>query len=182
MENTVDLKEAVPHIVCMPFPGQGHITPMLTLAKLLHNRGFYITFVHTDFSYRRSLRSLSPVGHSATFRFETIPDGLPPPESPDDFPHVIQLCVSTSIHSLSPFRDLVTRLNNSPDVPPVTCIISDATMSFTLDVSQELGIPNIFFWTVNAFTLMCYLHFSRIRNLASQLRQGKLRVSLLISD
>ncbi|KAL1831651.1 hypothetical protein ACET3Z_001302 [Daucus carota] len=171
MENTVDLKEAVPHIVCMPFPGQGHITPMLTLAKLLHNRGFYITFVHTDFSYRRSLRSHSPVGHSDTFRFETIPDGLPPPESPDDFPHVIQLCVSTSIHSLSPFRDLVTRLNNSPDVPPVTCIISDATMSFTLDVSQELGIPNIFFWTVNAFTLMCYLHFSRIRNLASQLRQ-----------
>ncbi|XP_074338157.1 7-deoxyloganetin glucosyltransferase-like isoform X1 [Apium graveolens] len=167
------LVKPISHVVCMPFPGQGHITPMLTLAKLLHTKGIYITFVHTDFSHRRSLRSHSPVGDSPTFRFETIPDGLTPPplENPDAFPNAIELCVSTAVHCLAPFRDLVNKLNNSPGVPPVTCIISDATMSFTLEVSQELGIPNVFFWTVNAFTVLCYLHFSRIRNLASQLQK-----------
>ncbi|KAL8148232.1 hypothetical protein AgCh_005550 [Apium graveolens] len=33
---------------------------------------------------------------------------------------------------------------------------------------EELGIPNVFFWTVNAFTVMCYLHYSRIHDLALQ--------------
>ncbi|KAK1359343.1 hypothetical protein POM88_043817 [Heracleum sosnowskyi] len=37
-----------------------------------------------------------------------------------------------------------------------------------MSTSQELGIPNVFFWTVNAFTLMCYLHYSRIREFAVQ--------------
>ena len=30
------IMEQKPHAVCVPFPAQGHITPMLKLAKLLH--------------------------------------------------------------------------------------------------------------------------------------------------
>ncbi|KAL8097569.1 hypothetical protein AgCh_030626 [Apium graveolens] len=163
-------KKPITHVVCMPYPAQGHVTPMLKLAKLLHNRGFYITFVHTHFNYNRLLKSggLNSLSAKPNFRFETIPDGLPPPENPDATQNTIELCVSTSVNCLAPFRDVVARLNDSPDVPPVTCIISDANMSFTLDVSEELGIPNVFFWTVNAFTLMCYLHYSRIRDFALQ--------------
>lgn len=37
---------------CIPYPQQGHINPMMQLAKLLHSRGFLITFVNTDFSRR----------------------------------------------------------------------------------------------------------------------------------
>ncbi|KAL1814899.1 hypothetical protein ACET3Z_017473 [Daucus carota] len=162
----------MPHVVCMPYPAQGHVAPMLNLAKLLHHKGFYITFVHTHFNYNRLLRSGALnsqfSSHSPTFRFETIPDGLPPPDNPDATQNIIELCVSTSIHCLAPFRDVVAKLNKLPDVPPVSCIISDAIMAFTLEVSQELRIPNVFFWTVNAFTLVCYLHYSAIRNLALQ--------------
>ncbi|KAJ0010503.1 hypothetical protein Pint_32887 [Pistacia integerrima] len=32
-----------PHIVCVTFPTQGHITPLLKLAKLLHFRGLPFT-------------------------------------------------------------------------------------------------------------------------------------------
>ncbi|KAL8127485.1 7-deoxyloganetin glucosyltransferase-like [Apium graveolens] len=157
-----------PHVVCMPYPAQGHVTPMLKLAKLLHNKGFYITFVHTHFNYNRLLRSgaLKSLSDSPSFRFETIPDGLPPPENPDATQNIIKLCVSTSVHCLAPFRDFVAKLNNLQDVPQVSCFVSDGIMSFTLEVSQELGIPNVFFWTVNAFTLLCYLHYTRIRDLA----------------
>ncbi|CAL5035010.1 unnamed protein product [Urochloa decumbens] len=45
------------HAVCMPYPAQGHVTPMLKLAKLLHARGFHVTFVNTEFNHRRLLRS-----------------------------------------------------------------------------------------------------------------------------
>ena len=32
-----------PHAVCLPYPAQGHITPMLNVAKLLHARGFNVS-------------------------------------------------------------------------------------------------------------------------------------------
>jgi hypothetical protein len=40
-----------PHAVCRPFPAQGHITPMLKLAKLLHFNGFHIAFTNFGCSY-----------------------------------------------------------------------------------------------------------------------------------
>nr|UXM20072.1 UGT48 [Panax notoginseng] len=163
-----------PHVVCMPYPAQGHITPMLKLAMLLHHRGFYITFVHTEFNYNRLLKSGGPksIPGSPTFRFETIPDGLPPPENPDATQNIIELCISTSKNCSIPFRELLNKLNNSSDVPPVSCIVSDAIMAFSVEVSEELGIPNVFFWTVNAFTLMTYLHYSRLRELHKDVLNG----------
>ncbi|KAG5526034.1 hypothetical protein RHGRI_032356 [Rhododendron griersonianum] len=69
-----------PHAVCIPYPAQGHINPMLNVAKLLHHKGFHITFVNTEYNHRRLLKSRGP--HSLDglpdFRYETIPDGLPP--------------------------------------------------------------------------------------------------------
>ncbi|RWR87791.1 UDP-glycosyltransferase 85K12 [Cinnamomum micranthum f. kanehirae] len=41
-----------PHVVCIPAPAQGHINPVMQLAKLLYSRGFFITFVSTDFTHR----------------------------------------------------------------------------------------------------------------------------------
>ncbi|CAL8138717.1 unnamed protein product [Prunus armeniaca] len=68
-----------PHVVCVPVPAQSHIKGMLKLAKLLHNRGFHITFVNTEFNHRRFLKSQGPnsLDGLPDFWFETIPDGLP---------------------------------------------------------------------------------------------------------
>ncbi|KAJ4969463.1 hypothetical protein NE237_016164 [Protea cynaroides] len=46
-----------PHVVCIPLPAQGHVNSMMQLAKLLHSRGFHITFVNTEFNHRRLLRA-----------------------------------------------------------------------------------------------------------------------------
>jgi hypothetical protein len=66
--------DSKPHVVCMPYPAQGHITPMLTVAKLLHSFGFHITFVNTEYNHRRLLRSLGTFTktHLATY-IERIP-------------------------------------------------------------------------------------------------------------
>lgn len=45
------------HVVRIPFPAQGHINPFMQLAKLLHSRGFHITFLNTEFNQQRLLRS-----------------------------------------------------------------------------------------------------------------------------
>eukprot|EP00262_Sarcandra_glabra_P004277 TRINITY_DN1523_c1_g1_i1.p1 TRINITY_DN1523_c1_g1~~TRINITY_DN1523_c1_g1_i1.p1 ORF type:complete len:483 (-),score=63.97 TRINITY_DN1523_c1_g1_i1:254-1702(-) len=154
-----------PHAVCIPYPAQGHITPMLKLAKLLHFRGFHITFVNTQFNHNRLLRS---TGHDSLkglddFRFETIPDGLRPSDQ-DSTQDIPSLCDSTSKNCLVPFRSLVAKLNNSvsSNTPRVSYIVSDGAMSFTLAVAEELGIPEVLFWTTSACGFMGYLHYREV--------------------
>nr|DAD21978.1 TPA_asm: hypothetical protein HUJ06_023441 [Nelumbo nucifera] len=121
------------HAVCIPYPAQGHINPMFKLANILHYRGFHITFVHTEYNYRRLVKSrgLDSVKGRPGFRFETIPDGLPPSDDIDATQDIPSLCISTSKTCLVPFRNLLSKLNDSSssNIPPVTCIISDGVMN-----------------------------------------------------
>ncbi|XP_043719323.1 7-deoxyloganetin glucosyltransferase-like [Telopea speciosissima] len=146
-----------PHIVCIPLPAQGHINPMLKLGKLLHLSGFHITFVHTEFNYHRLMKSTDPdpLKGFHGFRFETIPDGLPPSNNRGilDLP---ALCISMTRSCVDPFRDLIRKLNTES---PITCILSDGVMGFTLQVAQEFGIPEFVFFTTSACGFLGYLHY-----------------------
>ncbi|KAL3504753.1 hypothetical protein ACH5RR_034594 [Cinchona calisaya] len=156
-------KEPKPHAIFVPFPAQGHINPMFKLAKILHYKGFHITFVHTEFNQRRLLKSRGPnsLDGLPSFQFETIPDGLPFSDA-DATQDVPSLCDSTSKNCLEPFRELVRKLNSSQNVPQVTCIVSDGIMSFSLEVARELGIPDVFFWTNGAGGVMAYLNYRKL--------------------
>ncbi|CAN0841957.1 7-deoxyloganetin glucosyltransferase [Linum grandiflorum] len=145
----------IPHAICVPFPGQGHITPMLKLAKLLHQQGFHITFVNTEFSHRRLLLSRGSSAFenlTGRFRFETIPDGLPPSDEDPTTQDVASVCESTRRTCIGPFKGLVSKLNGAAtSLPPVSCIVSDCMMGFTMEVAKELGIPNVVFVTSSAY-------------------------------
>lgn len=151
---------AVPHVVCIPFPAQGHVNPFMNLAKLLHARGFHITMVYTEFNHSRLLRSKGPeaLKNYPGFRFETIPDGVPP-SNPNATQSVTELLYYTKKHSVVPLRDLIVKLNSNPDLPPVSCIISDGIMAFSIKVARELGIPEIQFWTASTCGLVAYMQF-----------------------
>ncbi|KAL9174532.1 hypothetical protein ABFS82_02G058300 [Erythranthe guttata] len=151
-----------PHAVCVPFPAQGHINPMLKLSNLLHTRGFFVTFVNTDYNHRRLLKSGGGPAGLPDFRFATIPDGLPPSESEDSTQDIPSLCDSTSKTCLEPFRNLLTELNSSSGeagVPPVTCIVADGTMSFTLKAAEELGLPAVLFWTMGGCGILASMQY-----------------------
>lgn len=153
-----------PHAVCVPFPAQGHVNPMLKVAKILHHKGFHITFVNSEFNHKRILKSRGPdsLNGLPSFRFETIPDGLPPTDV-DATQDIASLCESTSRTCLAPFRKLLHKLNDpSSDVPPVTCIVSDGVMGFTIEAAEELGIPEVHFWTTSACGFLAYLHYGQL--------------------
>ncbi|KAJ8539455.1 hypothetical protein K7X08_013707 [Anisodus acutangulus] len=152
-----------PHAVCIPYPAQGHINPMLKLAKILSHKGFHITFVNSEYNHRRLLKSLGPdaLNGFSSFRFETIPDGLPACDA-DATQDIPSLCESTTKTCLDPFRDLLAKLNDTSDVPPVSCIISDGVMSFTLAAAEELGVPEVLFWTTSACGFLGYMHYATI--------------------
>ena len=154
-----------PHAVLVPYPTQGHVNPFLKIAKILHGRGFHITFVNTEFNHRRLLKSRGPsaVNGLPDFCFETIPDGLPPCNM-DATQSIAALCDSTRKHCLVPFCKLLSKLNDSEVsvVPPVTCIISDGIMTFTLKASEQLGLPNVLCWAHSAGGFM---GFKQCKNL-----------------
>jgi hypothetical protein len=136
---------------------------MLKLAKLLHHRGFHITFVNTEYNHKRLLKSRGPnsLDGLPSFRFKTIPDGLPPTDAnaTQDIP---ALCESTRKHCLPHFREILGKLNSSLDSPPVSCVVSDGIMTFTLDAAEELGIPEVLFWTASACGYMGYFQYRRL--------------------
>lgn len=145
-----------PHALCIPAPLQGHINPMLKLAKILHSKGFDITFVNTEFNHQRLLRSQGPEALNGlpSFRFETIPDGLPPPENKDATQDLPSLAKSIEETCSGPFKSVVTKVGAS--YSPVTCIVSDSLMGFTLAAAEELAIPEFLLWTSGAGSLICY--------------------------
>ncbi|CAJ1947222.1 unnamed protein product [Sphenostylis stenocarpa] len=155
--------ERKPHAVFTPYPIQGHINPLFRLAKLLHLRGFHITFVHTEYNHKRLIHSSGPEAlHDglADFHFQTIPDGIPSTDA--DAPRdLLAIDKSVKENLLLPFRDLLARLHDSATaglVPPVTCLISDAALTFTIEVAQELALPIVLFPPASACSLLSILH------------------------
>ncbi|XP_042495907.1 7-deoxyloganetin glucosyltransferase-like [Macadamia integrifolia] len=162
--SSVAVKEGKkPHAVCIPYPAQGHINPMLKLAKLLHHRGFYITFVNTEFNHKRLLKSRGSDSLKGLpdFQFQTIPDGLPPSDI-DATQDIPALCQSTSTTCLVPFRNLLSKLNTTPHIPPVTCVVSDGAMSFTLQAAEEIGVPEVLFWMTSACGFLACMHYPHL--------------------
>ncbi|KAL6288903.1 hypothetical protein ACE6H2_006413 [Prunus campanulata] len=155
-----------PHAVCIPAPAQSHIKAMLKFAKLLHHRGFHITFVNTEFNHKRFLKSLgsNSLDGLADFRFEAIPDSLPD-SNEDTTQDVTLLAESVRKNFLAPFHALLLKLNNdaieTSRNPPVTCIVSDAFMStFTITAAEKIGAPIVLF---NPIAACSFMGFTQLR-------------------
>ncbi|XP_068303254.1 7-deoxyloganetin glucosyltransferase-like [Pyrus communis] len=157
---------AKPHAVFIPIPTQSHVKAMLKFAKLLHYRGFHITFVNSEFNHKRFLKSLGPnsLDGLPDFRFVAIPDGLP--DSDEDNTQDVTVLVDAirKRNFLAPFCDLLNKLNNdaitTSNNPPVTCIVSDGFMStFTITAAEEIGTPIVLFYTIAACSFMGIIQF-----------------------
>ncbi|KAJ6700317.1 hypothetical protein OIU79_013366 [Salix purpurea] len=155
-----------PHAVCIPSPAQGHIKPMIKLAKLLHYKGFHITFVDTEFNHQRLLKSRGPDAMTGLpdFRFESIPDGLPP-SNENASQDVAAVCEAAKKNLLAPFNELLDKLNDSAssNAPPVTCIVSDGVMPFAIDAAEMHQIPIALFFTTSACSFMRFKQFQALQ-------------------
>ncbi|CAJ1949218.1 unnamed protein product [Sphenostylis stenocarpa] len=159
-----------PHIVALPFIGEGHVKPMLNLAKLLSHRGHRITFVNTDQFHSRFLQFTDlPSFHTQFpgFHFASITDGMPS-DHPRDMSMIAQfsMVISPSARSLvaKEFRELFLRLveKNEQRQPP-SCIIADGLMTtIAIGVAQEFGIPLIAFRTYSATCTWVTMHMSKL--------------------
>lgn len=150
------------HVVCIPSPTQSHIKAMLKMAKLLYSKGIFITFVNTEFNHKRFLKMglLESLDALPGFRFETIPDGLPPSD-PDATQDLAALSLSIIENKmLPPFQALLAKLNAG--IHTVTSILSDGFMPFTADAAHSLGVPIVLLWTISACAFMGFYQFRNL--------------------
>ncbi|KAK7333808.1 hypothetical protein VNO80_30587 [Phaseolus coccineus] len=154
------LQSSKPHVVCVPYPSQGHVKPFMKFANFLHCMGFHITYVNTEFNHNRFVRSHGAdfVKGLPDFVFEAIPDGLPPSDK-DATQDVPMLSDATRKNCYGPFKDLVLKLKSSENVPPISCIIADGVMGFASKVAKDLGIPEVQIWTASACGFVGHLQY-----------------------
>ncbi|XP_042493621.1 7-deoxyloganetin glucosyltransferase-like [Macadamia integrifolia] len=58
--------------------------------------------------------------------------------------------------------NLLSKLNTTPHIPPVTSVVSDGAMSFTLQAAEEIGVPEVLLWTTSACGFLAYLHYPHL--------------------
>lgn len=150
MDSTNVRTTRVCHVVAMPFPGRGHINPMMNLCKLLASRkkDILITFVVTEewLGYIGS----DPKPHNILF--ETIPNVIPPERlKTANFPGFYN-AVMTKMEA--PFEQLLDRLEL-----PVTAIIGDIEVRWSTGVGTRRNIPVALFWTMSASVFSMFHHF-----------------------
>jgi len=155
--NISDSGNAVCHVVAMPFPGRGHINPMLSLCKFLISRkpnNILITFVVTE-------EWLSFIGSDPkpeSIRYVTIPNVVPPErEKTTDSFHWFYEAAMTKMEA--PFEQLLDQLDF-----PVNVIVGDVELRWPVDVGKRRNIPVASLWTMSAsfYSMLHHLEvFSR---------------------
>jgi len=133
---------AVCHVVAIPFPGRGHINPMMNLCKILALRRpneILITFVVTE-------EWLGFIGADPTpeaIRLAAIPNVVPNERhKAANFPAFYE-AVMTNMEA--PFDRLLDQLE-----PPLTAILGCVELRWPIALANRRNIPVAAFWTMSA--------------------------------
>lgn len=155
-----------PHMVLIPWLAQGHLIPMLDLARLLAAAGANITVITTAANV-----PLSTSSFPASLRFSIIPfpcpslTGLPPGcENVDSLPsrHLAGPFYSAAKLLRDPIEHLLLR--GLPPLPPPSCLLFGIGFPWLASLAREvLPVPRLMFQGFSSFTHLAshYLHAFR---------------------
>lgn len=141
-------------LVLFPCPLEGHWSPMLHLASLLHANGFSITIIHTHFNSPET----TDYQH---FTFLPIVDGMPEYGCRDP----MGLISAINVDCEAPFEEMLGNLVMPGKCEePIACIISDALMHCTRAVAARLRVPSLILRTSSASSFVTCAAFPMLRD------------------
>nr|GEU98384.1 UDP-glycosyltransferase 87A1-like [Tanacetum cinerariifolium] len=124
-------------VVVVPYPGRGHINPLLNLCHLLSsklNQHNHITTVFTVVVTEEWLGLLSQNAVQSNVHFVTIPNVLPSEHIRGS--DMISFLTAVKNNMVGPFEDVLDKMETK-----VTLIIADATMMWPFEVANKRDIP-----------------------------------------
>ncbi|GMI88956.1 UDP-glucosyl transferase 76E2 [Hibiscus trionum] len=155
------------HLVLVTVPFQGHITPMLQLATILHSKGFSITIIHTE------LNSPNPSNHPE-ITFVSIPDKLTKSQLSDT--DVAGLTLILNKNCAAPLQKCIKKLLHS--YGHIAAVLYDTLMYCAQTIADNLRLPGITLRTCSATTLLFFPVFSQLdeKDFISGIESPELRV------
>ncbi|KDO45022.1 hypothetical protein CISIN_1g011142mg [Citrus sinensis] len=148
------------HFVLFPFLAQGHMIPMIDIARLLAQRGVIITIVTTPVNAARFNGILARAIESGLqikivqFQLPCEEAGLP--EGCENLDMVASLGLAFDFFTAAdmlqePVENFFAQLKPRPN-----CIISDMCLPYTAHIAGKFNIPRITFHGTCCFCLVCY--------------------------
>ncbi|KAF5191583.1 Udp-glycosyltransferase 87a2 [Thalictrum thalictroides] len=144
------------HVVAIPYPGRGHINPMMNLCKLLVTKcaNLKITFIITE----EWLGFIGSTPKPPTITFQTIPNVIP----------------SELIHA-SVYREFVRAVFTKMEAPVehllcqlqlshVLAIISDTFLPWAVTLGNRMNIPVVSLWTMSPSLYSVFFPFRPAQN------------------
>ncbi|KAL0387831.1 UNVERIFIED_CONTAM: UDP-glycosyltransferase 86A1 [Sesamum radiatum] len=163
-----------PHAIVIPYPYQGHVTPMINLSIRLASSGFTITFVQTEFVHHFISKAQNLVAADVDLfddarksgldiRYETISDGFPVEFDRD---------LNFNEYWESMFRDFPDRVDEivvrtmkadelSETLPFL--LIADTFYTWPATIAKKHNMVNVSLWTEPAIVFSFNYHLELLR-------------------
>ncbi|XP_011100441.1 UDP-glycosyltransferase 82A1 [Sesamum indicum] len=128
-------------IILIPYPAQGHVTPMLRLASLLSNLGLRPVVITPEFIHRRISPQINP---EDGIRCLSITDGLDA-ETPPDFFSIERAMEE----NMPPILEALLRKmidEEEEEGGGIACLVADLLASWAVDVARRCGVAAAGFW------------------------------------
>ncbi|CAJ1891026.1 unnamed protein product [Sphenostylis stenocarpa] len=147
-----------PHLVLFPLMAQGHIIPMMDIARILAQRGAIVTIFTTPKNASRFNSVISRAVSSGLkirlvqLRFPSKEAGLP--EGSENLDMVTSKEMSKFFLVIHMFQKPAEELFEAL-TPKPSCIISDFCLPWTAQLAEKYHIPRISFHGFSCFCLHC---------------------------
>ncbi|KAI3844658.1 hypothetical protein MKX03_026760 [Papaver bracteatum] len=152
----------IQHVVVMPYPGRGHINPMMNFCKLLTTKfldidDLRITFVVTEEWLGFIESSVSESRLPPQIRLRSIPNVIP-----SELVRGLDLggfFVAVQTKMEDPFEKLLDQLQQDGDpATVVTTVIADVTLPWAVYVANRRNVQVVSLWPMSPSVFSIYHH------------------------
>ncbi|WVZ06662.1 hypothetical protein V8G54_020008 [Vigna mungo] len=147
-----------PHFVLFPMMAQGHMIPMMDIARILAQRGVIVTVFTTPKNASR-FNSVISRAVSSGLKIHLVQLNFPSKEA--GLPEGCENLDMVSSNDMSKIFQVIHMLQKPAEeffqtlTPKPSCIISDFCIAWTLQLAEKYHIPRISFHGFSCFCLHC---------------------------
>ncbi|XP_020211662.1 UDP-glycosyltransferase 73C5-like [Cajanus cajan] len=160
------------HFVLFPLMAQGHMIPMMDIAKILLHRNVIVTVVTTPHNATRFTSIVDRYIESgfqirlAQLQFPCKEGGVP--DGCENLDMIPSLGMASSFINAASFLQQPAEKLFEELTPPPSCIISDMCLPYTNHIARKFNIPRISFVGVSCFYLLCMYNI-RLHNVVESI-------------
>nr|UXB92750.1 glycosyltransferase [Helleborus thibetanus] len=138
------------HVVAIPYPGRGHVNPMMNLCTLLISKcpSLTISFIISE----EWLSFLSSTPKPPSINFQTIPNVIPSEHVRAANYSEFLKAVATEMEA--PVEVVIDRL----EVPVISALVVDTCLPWGVGVGIRRSIPVVSLWPQSPSVLWMYYH------------------------